>query len=232
MNYNFNRACYGFFGRDVLDTSVKPGGYKVRSLDARRFARIVDRMLNIYDWEFTLSQFNLLSSHDEPRFLTMVNNEKIRFSLATLFQFLFPGPPCIYYGDEIGVEGGPDPDCRKAFPWAEDKWDHALRDEIKRYITLRNSYIALRRGTYATLHANKDAYAMARQHESEVVVAAFNTGGHPVDISLNLANIIPSNGILKGAWSDDVYRLSEEILSISVKPLDVKVMVYRQIEQI
>lgn len=232
MNYSFNRACYGYFGGEVLDTSVRPGGYKIRPMDARRFARAVDRMLNIYDWDCTLAQFNLLSSHDEPRFLTMVKNNKQRLRLATLFQMLFPGAPCIYYGDEIGMVGGSDPDCRKAFPWAEEKWDHSLRDDIKRYIALRNSHIALRRGTYATLHANKDSYALARQHESEVIVAAMNTGHSPVDITLNLVNLVPNESILKDAWSDDTYSVNDGIISISINPLNAKVMVYHPDEGI
>ncbi|MEJ2753983.1 MAG: hypothetical protein P8169_15110, partial [Chloroflexota bacterium] len=45
MNYGFNRACYGFFGQETLDTSQRPGGFKLKRLDARRFARQVDRML-------------------------------------------------------------------------------------------------------------------------------------------------------------------------------------------
>ena len=226
MNYGFNRACYGYFGRQHLETSVRPGGYKIRNMDARRFGRAIDRLLNMYDWEVTLSQFNLLSSHDEPRFLTMVKGDKQRFRLATLFQMLFPGAPCVYYGDEIGMEGGPDPDCRKAFPWAEEKWDQQLRETIKSYITLRSSHIALRSGTYATLYANKDGYAFARQHEEEVIVTAINTGNQPVEIPLNLMNLVPNNVLLNDPWSDDQYQVNDGLLTLAVDPLQAKVMVY------
>jgi glycosidase len=228
MNYGFNRACYGYFGRDNLDTSVRPGGYKIKAMDARRFGRTVDRLLNIYDWEVTLSQFNLLSSHDEPRFLTMVNGDKQRFKLATLFQMLFPGAPCIYYGDEIGMQGGPDPDCRRAFPWAEEKWDHQLRDEIRRYIALRKDHIALRRGAYATLYANKDGYAFARQHEDEAIIAAMNTGSLPVDIPLNLKNLVPDNVILQDPWSENACTVEDGLLTLSVEPMQVTIMIYQQ----
>ena len=48
--------------------------------------------------------------------------------LATLLQMTLPGAPCLYYGDEIGLAGGNDPDCRRAFPWDETRWDHEPAD--------------------------------------------------------------------------------------------------------
>ncbi len=226
MNYGFNRACYGYFGRQVLDTSARPGGFRLKNMDARRFGRAVDRLLNTYDWEVTLSQFNLLSSHDVPRFLTMVQSDKRRFRLATLFQMLFPGAPCIYYGDEIGMEGGADPDCRRAFPWAEQKWDHDLRDSIKRYVSFRKSHIALRSGTYATLCAKGDGYAFARQHDDEVIVAAMNTGSQPIEIAMNLVSLVPNNALMKAAWSDEEYQVTDGLVTVTVDPLQAKVMSY------
>ena len=47
--------------------------------------------------------------------------------LAALLIFTFPGAPCVYYGDEIGMVGGPDPACRGAFPWdREHTWNNEL----------------------------------------------------------------------------------------------------------
>ncbi|TFG66335.1 MAG: hypothetical protein E4H27_10100, partial [Anaerolineales bacterium] len=167
-----------------------------------------------------------LSSHDEPRFLTMVKGEKQRFMLAMLFQMLFPGVPCIYYGDEIGMEGGPDPDCRRAFPWAEQKWDSDLRESLKSYIALRKSHIALRSGAYATLYTKGDGYAFARHHDEEVIVAVFNTGSAPIDMTLNLANLIPDNAVLHDAWSDAEYPVQNGLLTLTANPLHACVMLY------
>ena len=66
---------------------------------------------------------NLLDSHDTPRFLSCASGDKDALKLAWLFMFSYPGAPCIYYGDEIGVDGEHDPGCRKSFPWEESKWD-------------------------------------------------------------------------------------------------------------
>ena len=119
MNYVLNRACLGFFGGEHLDTTQRPGGFFLQPLSTVQFADAIDHLLTLYDWKVTLVQLNLLSSHDMPRFLTLVQGDKAALQLATLFQMTFPGAPCIYYGDEIGMAGGHDPDCRRAFPWAK-----------------------------------------------------------------------------------------------------------------
>ena len=168
MNYVFNRACLGFFGGERLDASLRLGGFEIPPLSASRFADAVDRMLSLYDWEVTLAQLNLLSSHDMPRFLTLVQGDREALKLAVLFQMTFPGAPSVYYGDEIGMEGGPDPDCRRAFPWDEGRWDRDLLNVFRRAIGLRRAHPALRRGRYLRLHADDahGVYAFARSDPS------------------------------------------------------------------
>jgi hypothetical protein len=48
-----------------------------------------------------------------------------------------PGAPCIYYGDEIGLDGEHDPSCRKSFPWEESKWDQRVLSDVKQLVALR-----------------------------------------------------------------------------------------------
>ena len=52
---------------------------------------------------------------------------------------VFPGAPCIYYGTEVCMEGGYDPDSRRCFPWNEKEWDHELLAKVKELIALRKS---------------------------------------------------------------------------------------------
>jgi cyclomaltodextrinase len=226
MNYDFNRACQGFFGQELLDTSQRPGGFKLKRLDARRFARHVDRMLNLYAWPFTLAQYNLISSHDEPRFLTMVGGDKRRLRLATLCQMTFPGAPSIYYGDEIGMAGGPDPDCRRAFPWDEARWDHELRADFKHYIALRKAHPALRSGDFVTLYAKDLAYAFARTSAEETVVVAFNVRAEPVGLTLHMETLAPPDAVFTEAWSETQLPLNEGALVLSVPPLEGRVLIY------
>ncbi len=105
MNYPLSRACLGFFVGNELDLRARPGGFDLQRLDAPSFGRQVDEQLRLYDWDVSQAQLNLLGSHDMPRFLTLVGGNKQRLKLAILFQMTWAGAPCIYYGDEVGVQG-------------------------------------------------------------------------------------------------------------------------------
>ncbi|HHE71846.1 MAG TPA: alpha-amylase [Chloroflexi bacterium] len=227
MNYSFNRACYGFFGGQWLDVSQRPGGFSLERLDGVQFSQRIDYLLGLYDWQITSAQYNLLSSHDEPRFLTMVHGDTRRLRLATLFQMTFPGAPSIYYGDEVGMEGGRDPDCRRGFPWDESRWDHALRSDFRRCIQLRKDHVALRRGSYQALAADASTYVFARVHEGEVVVVAFNVGDAEAEVTVDLAGLLPAQAILHEVWTHRSLTPTEGKLSLTLPALDGRVFVWQ-----
>ncbi|MDT1883863.1 maltodextrin glucosidase, partial [Acinetobacter baumannii] len=60
-----------------------------------------------------LRMFNQLDSHDTARFKSLLGKDVARLPLAVVWLFSWPGVPCIYYGDEVGVDGNNDPFCRK-----------------------------------------------------------------------------------------------------------------------
>lgn len=225
MNYPFNRACLGFFGGRALHVKERPGGFKLKRLNAKAFARQVDGMLNLYPWEVTQVQYNLLSSHDEPRFLTLVGGDKRRLQLATLFQMTYPGAPSVYYGDEIGMVGGPDPDCRRSFPWDESLWDRSLLEAFTRYIALRKAHPALREGSLITLQIKGETYVFARQTEAETVLVALNAGEKPETVSLNLKGVVPGDAVLKDPWTDEALPLSQGRLSLTLPALEGRVLI-------
>ncbi|MGS9059140.1 alpha-amylase family glycosyl hydrolase, partial [Salmonella enterica subsp. enterica serovar Infantis] len=66
-----------------------------------------------------LRMFKPLASQDTARFNTLLGNDAARLPLAVVWLFTCPGVPCIYYGDEVVVDGANDPMCRKPFPWDE-----------------------------------------------------------------------------------------------------------------
>lgn len=188
MNYLVTAAALNFFGARTLDMKVvrDAGGIRdrVRAMDEAAFADEMDRLLNLYKPEITRSQLNLLDSHDMPRFLTCVGGDASALKLAWLFIMTIPGAPCVYYGDEVGVDGRHDPDCRKSFPWDESKWDRALLDYLKAAISLRKSRVSLRRGTFSRLWSADGVYAFGRAHASESLVVAFNASGGPRQIEV------------------------------------------------
>ncbi len=126
-----------------------------------------------------LCQLNLLGSHDTIRFLTLVREDRDLMVLALLLLFAYPGVPCIYYGDEIGMTGANDPYNRACFDWDPNNWDQGLRGLVQRLAGLRRTQRALRRGAYQTLLAEGECFAFARFDGDEVVILAINRSEQP-----------------------------------------------------
>ena len=154
-------------------------------------------------------QMNLIDSHDTPRFLTQVNGNVKRLKLAALFAMTYVGAPHIYYGDEIGMEGGKDPDCRRPFNWdyAKDPWRVELLDYYKKLTATRHSSAALRTGDFRTLYAQGKAYAYLRSGGGEQWLVALNAGKEPAEILVDLAGLgasLKATDVLGGtttSWS-------------------------------
>lgn len=204
MNYLVTAASLGFFANSHLNMDVlhHAGGLKdrVRPMHAHDFANEIDRILNLYPQEITFAQFNLLDSHDMPRFLSCANGDKEALKLAWLFMFAIPGAPCIYYGDEVGVDGGHDPDCRKSFLWDETKWDHDLREYAKACISLRKEHPSLRRGEYKRIHAEGDVMVFSRSYKNETLTIAFNVAKEERTVNMHFEknpNVLFGSPIVK-----------------------------------
>jgi len=153
--------------------------------------------------------------HDLPRFLnepgaTVDGLERIFTLLMTM-----RGIPMIYYGDEIGLAGGPDPDNRRDFPggWPDDPCNsfeaagrtdeqQSLFSHIQRLTQLRASLEPLRRGRMISLLSQGGLYAFARVTEHGRVLVAINNGAEPTSVAVPLEG----SGIADGAMLDDELR--------------------------
>jgi len=198
MNYLLTAAALSFFGGPRLDMTTvnQSGGLQGRvhpSMDAGGFANEIDRIFYLYQRDITYAQLNLLDSHDMPRFLSCVGGHKSALRLAWLFLMTYPGAPCLYYGDEVGVDGGHDPDCRKAFPWDASRWDRDLLAYAKNAITLRKQQPALRRGSYQRLYSADGVFAFGRQLEDEACVVALNASDAPRTVEFPIAALSPQS---------------------------------------
>ena len=188
MNYPLAEAILGFVGgrrldREVIDAHGTYAG-AVRPLDGPAFADRLQELLTVYDPAVTAVQLNLLGSHDLPRFVTMCGGDRTSLRLASLVQMTLPGAPCLYYGDEIGLEGGIDPGSRGAFPWAPERWDDGLRDSIRRTIALRHANPVLRGGAFRVVAAEAGAVAYLRTEDADWLLVAVNGGDARVRLGL------------------------------------------------
>jgi neopullulanase len=201
MNYQFTQACVGFFAGEGMDRHYEKGMMGLPGtpvMDASAFARRAEALLGLYPSPIAAAQLNLLDSHDMPRYLSIAGGDKASLKLAVLFMLTYPGAPCVYYGDEVGILNGPTStpeDCRFSFPWDERKWDHDLLETYKRCIALRLRHAALRTGSYKTIVAEGKRLAFERQMDGERVLIAINNGGEPWKLDLDVQSM---NGFRKG----------------------------------
>ena len=122
---------------------------------------------------------NLLGSHDTTRIASQPRTSPERIRLAYALMFFMPGAPCIYYGDEIGMEGGKDPDCRRAFPWDNlDKCEmRPINAFIRELIQLRNENPILRDGK-TEITRNGDSFSVVRTLGHKKMTLAVSLAGN------------------------------------------------------
>jgi cyclomaltodextrinase len=172
MNYPLAEAILSFVGGVHLDLPLVARAVEyvrhVHAIDGPGFARQLQLAMSTYPPAATSVQLNLLDSHDTPRFLSMAGGDPSAARLGALIQMTLPGAPCIYYGDEVGLPGGHDPDCRRGYPWDPARQDTALRDFYAGLIELRRNEPALRRGRFEVLcsRGSAVAYALFAEHRA------------------------------------------------------------------
>jgi cyclomaltodextrinase / maltogenic alpha-amylase / neopullulanase len=125
-------------------------------------------------WEYIVSTYNLLGSHDTPRFLTVCGEDRQKFLAAMAFQFTYPGIPALYYGDEIGLTGEADPGCRKTMRWSCNEQDHIILETTKKLTQMRQQYQALQNGLHHDLHLGDGVFGFIRSGKKEQILACFN----------------------------------------------------------
>lgn len=181
MNYPLGRTVLGFVGGETLDKDLaaKSGLGRIESLQALAFSHRLEDMFDRYHWDIVTAQMNLLTSHDTPRLITLLRKDLKRTRLALSLLYTLPGAPMIYYGDEIGLEGGHDPDNRRGMIWQEERWQKPILDSIRHMARLRQGQPVLRRGKYQRLYAQDGHLAFARIHEHQALVVTVNTLDEP-----------------------------------------------------
>jgi alpha-glucosidase len=174
MNY------YGFAHPVRAWLAQQDLGYQPIRIDTREFERWLGRARATITYDNQLAQLNLLDSHDTARFFSLLGTDTRRMQVAVTLLFAYPGVPCIYYGDEIGLEGGRDPDCRRCFDWERSRWNHPLFQHFHAMATLRRTRAEWRHGAYQTLAVGDDWLAFARYTDREASILAVNRGPESV----------------------------------------------------
>lgn len=172
MNYTFRDAAWDYFAYEKISTN---------ELDHR-----INQILATYPNENSHALYNLLDSHDTDRCLTKCSENIDKFKLAVALQFLMPGAPAIYYGDEIGMTGDNDPDCRKAMIWDQEKQNADLLLWYKWLINIRKENKCIRYGDYRTVLCDeeKNLFGFVRFYEGEEIYLVIHKGDNTVEVEL------------------------------------------------
>jgi len=216
MNYRFRDAVLAWaLGENVL--SVSALDYTLTSIQRD------------YPSEAFYTAFNLLGSHDTERVLTHFVEDKNKMKLAVIFQMTYPGTPVIYYGDEVGMTGLSDPDCRRPYPWQDLGLspDSDMLAHYKKLISIRKSYSVLRTGSISTLLADdaNHIYALVRQDNSTnpFAVLVYNNGDTQKTVSLEFTNSEGSN--LIDVLNNKTYRVEGGKITMQTNALWANILV-------
>ncbi len=166
MNYAFTKACLDFYAFEVF--CAQDFAWKLNHLLMRNTAQVNHMMMN------------LLDSHDTDRFYTSVHQNKNRVLSATAVMCMFVGTPCIYYGTEIPLEGGYDPDNRRCFDWDESHWDMTYRGLLQKLIGLRQEEV-VQKGTIR-IWAASELLWLSRKWNDEEIVLIVNQSGRNISV--------------------------------------------------
>ena len=159
------------------------------SLDAAEYDAALRSARARIPWKNQLAQLNLLNSHDTPRLISLLPDERLTLVAAVLL-FTAVGAPCVYYGDEIGLHGGQDPDSRRTMPWDKTLWNHELKALYQDLARLRRSTLALQEGGWETLYAGGDVLAFQRRLGAERVVVGVNRGNVDWNTPVSLDGLV------------------------------------------
>jgi alpha-glucosidase len=121
-------------------------------------------------WVVARQQFNLIGSHDTPRAMALLRGNRDLLLLAVVLMFTYPGVPCIYYGDEIGLGEDSATNPRQCMRWDTSTWDQDLQDWFKALVHLRRTSPALIDGGFQVLMVEEDTLAFQRDAEDETIV--------------------------------------------------------------
>jgi len=172
MNYPFRSIIFDF----IINNNIRSEQFHRRL--AELMGKLPKKALDV--------SYNLLGSHDTPRLFTVCRNDVKKLKLAVLLQMTLPGAPAIYYGDEVGLSGNIDPDCRRTMLWQKKDWNEDILDWHKLLIKARKEHPCLKSGKFEmlTMDDERNVYVFKREDTSESCIVVINNGQASYKFSL------------------------------------------------
>ena len=228
MNYPFRTA--------ILD-------FLLGRISAGRFCRQVMSIAENYPKEILYCSMNILGSHDKERPMTLLGGAenvpgenkaefrlgeidyelaKKRLKLAAVLQYVLPGVPMIYYGDEAGLEGHADPYNRAGFPWGRE--DKELQRFYERLGVAYNWHPCLKDGSFEVSAYGENVLVIERKNEFEHIATLVNRNWqNPVIVSVDMKGAVCAADLFTGG--EQIAENGAIILRLA--PLEVKMMMFK-----
>ncbi len=199
MNYPFKNAIIDFFAKGIIS--------------GREFLDIMAENRALYMDSITKQMWNLLGSHDTKRIYTECDGNIDRIKLSIAYQFLYIGVPYIYYGDEIGLSGGDDPNNRNCMNWNKNTQNKEIFDFYRDIINIRKENKVFIYGTFEEVYCENNIIAFKRVLNNEETLIIFNNNENESIVRLNLK----SKGV------NLITKIIEDLLEVRLDKLSFKV---------
>ena len=194
-----------------------------KRITARQFGMNMQKRYEAYGHDKAINSFLMVSSHDYPRLLDSCKGDMEKYYIALTLQFTLPGIPMIYYGEEVGIEGGWDPLNRAPMIWDETKWNKNIVDFHKKMMDFRKSRPELNGGKYEDLSEWLDngviAFLRSGDKPEDFLVTMIN----PADEEKSFDIFIPysflyGEVIMRDFFSDKEVKAEDSRLTITIGP--------------
>ena len=218
MNYQgFNTPARRWLGQGDLHISPERPHGDLTPFPTESLALQWRHYLTAIPYAIALQQFNQLGSHDISRPLRVAGGDRALVKAGLALLMAFPGVPCVYYGDEVGLDGGRDPDNRRCMPWDEALWDSEQRDFHQKVIKIRKGSHAMKQGGFQILRAAGDVIAFQRQSRREQIIAVVYRGADDMaGVGLDMARAnLPDGSRLTDLLSGRSYIVAQGRLELS-----------------
>ena len=187
----------------------------------------LSKYLLIYNNPIKRGMFNLLGSHDTPRILTAFNHNIDKYKLAYRILFHMLGSVCIYYGDEIGMDGEHDPGCRKCMIWDKSKWNKEIFTMFQKLIKMRKKYEALTNGEFLFINdENKNEIYQSKVNENLLCFKLYRKNQN-IYCLINLTNKNQKVNLLNKKWFD-IFNQKDIETKIEIKPYDMYTLMIKE----
>ena len=191
-------------------------------------ARQFDRMVADCGLDHLLKSWIILDNHDTVRLRNSLK-EEWQQRLAQVLQFTLPGAPCVYYGVELGMEGGGDPEQRAPMRWDLVTSGNAQLQWTKRLLDMRRSCRALRVGDFRLLDSDKLlAFARRTDRVADTVVVVANTRETTAgDVLVLRDSSVMSGAVMVDQLTGREFPTMAGTMSISLPPHTIVVLLPR-----